>query len=527
MKTVRARLLGVMTLVVIPVAAGIGVISYTGYVADERAIRAVQMTAADGRAQTIEAWLDTVGRSLVDQSVGAAFLDAGRCAEFARTFVGRNSDYAAVRLVDAAGAACAAGEPIDPSQIPPAPASSPESGAGFRLAVVGNRLWVATTGAGGASTPEPNGVLVLKREAVISRLSALATIGETHMALMAAGTALFSQSEAGGSAPWLPTAIAGTDAGANWVGRDQGGREAAFVITPTFGPDLSVLARFDEQPLVDAWRRVVALCLAPLALLVLLSLAYANSIQRDVVHWIKGIEIAARKRSRDPESRAAAPVHPGMPSELRSVALAVNAMAEHTGQRQRALQTSLAENRALMQEMHHRVKNSLQVIQSYVALIRRMEKGVDSVALTRISGGVSVLAVAYRIALTSGGIRPVSVKPFLDEVATALFASLRRPYQKATAVFEWEGELDVDRAIPLGLGMVEAIIAGIDGARATFVAVRLCPTGQGEVELIVCADGARAAEQPSDKIMIGLAGQLGATPEQRTTGEILAWRFAP
>lgn len=156
-----------------------------------------------------------------------------------------------------------------------------------------------------------------------------------------------------------------------------------------------------------------------------------------------------------------------------------------------------------------------------------MEKGVDSVALTRISGSVSVLAVAYRIALTSGGIRPVSVKPFLDEVSSALFQSLRRPYQSVTAVFEWDGELDVDRAIPLGLGMVEAIIAGIDGARATFVAVRLCPTPQGEVELIVSADGARADDQPSEKIMTGLAGQLGATPETRTTGEVLAWRFAP
>ena len=121
----------------------------------------------------------------------------------------------------------------------------------------------------------------------------------------------------------------------------------------------------------------------------------------------------------------------------------------------------------------------------------------------------------------------MSVKPFLDEVSSALFASLRRPYQRATAIFEWEGELDVDRAIPLGLGMVEAIIAGIDGARATFVTVRLCPTDYGEVELIVFADGARADDLSSDKIMIGLAGQLGATPETRTTGEVLAWRFAP
>ncbi len=244
------------------------------------------------------------------------------------------------------------------------------------------------------------------------------------------------------------------------------------------------------------------------------------------MRWIRGIEAAARKRSGDPNSSASAPVNARMPAELRSVAHAFNAMAEHVTQRQFALQTSLAENRALMQEMHHRVKNSLQVIQSYVALIRRMEKRADSVALTRISGSVSVLSVAYRMALTPVGMHPVPVKPFLEEVASALFASLRRPYQTATAAIEWEGELDVDRAIPLGLGMVEAIIAGIDGARTTAVAVRLFPTAEGEIELIVKADVAPVDDQPPDKILIELAGQLGAT-DARSSDDILAWRFAP
>ena len=245
-----------------------------------------------------------------------------------------------------------------------------------------------------------------------------------------------------------------------------------------------------------------------------------------MVRWIKGIEAAARKRSGDPNSSASAPVNAGMPDELRSVAHAFNAMAEHVTQRQVALQTSLAENRALMQEMHHRVKNSLQVIQSYVALIRRMERRADSVALTRISGSVSVLSVAYRMALTPGGMRPVPVKPFLEEVASALFTSLRRPYQTATADIEWEGELDVDRAIPLGLGMVEAIIAGIEAAKTTTIAVRLFPTDEGRIELIVKADVAPVDDQPPEKILIGLAGQLGAT-DARATDDILAWRFAP
>ena len=113
MRTVRARLLGVMSLVVIPVAVGIGVVAYSGYVVDERDARVVQVTSANGRAQSIRSWLEQVGRSLIDQSVEAGFLDADRCAEFARTFVRLNTDYAAVRLVDAAGQPCGAGEAVD------------------------------------------------------------------------------------------------------------------------------------------------------------------------------------------------------------------------------------------------------------------------------------------------------------------------------------------------------------------------------------------------------------------------------
>ncbi len=525
MKTVRARLLGVMSLIVIPVAAGIVLIAYSGYAAEERDVREIQATAANGRAQVIHSWLDSVGSALADQSMAAAFLNAGPCTDLARALVRRNADYAAVRFVDVSGATCLAGEPIDLSQLSAGP-SAPASGEDFRVAVVEGRLWIATKGAVAGSGSEPSGVLVVKPGAVSSRLNPLDALGETHLALIADETSLIAQSIPGESDTWLPESIPAVAEGKSWVGRDRSGRPGSFVLTPAFGPRLSILMRFDDHRLLGAWRRLVAICLAPFALLALLSFTYASSIQRDVVRWIKGIEAAARKRSGDPNSSASAPVNAGMPDELRSVAHAFNAMAEHVTQRQVALQTSLAENRALMQEMHHRVKNSLQVIQSYVALIRRMERRANSVALTRISGSVSVLSVAYRMALTPGGMRPVLVKPFLEEVASALFTSLRRPYQTATADIEWEGELDVDRAIPLGLGMVEAIIAGIEAAKTTTVAVRLFPTDEGRIELIVKADVAPVDDQPPDKILIGLAGQLGASDAQ-TTDDVLAWRFAP
>ena len=62
--------------------------------------------------------------------------------------------------------------PIDLSQLP-ADASVSKSSADFRLAVVDDRLWIATAGAAATSGPEPSGVLVLKADAVSSRLDPL------------------------------------------------------------------------------------------------------------------------------------------------------------------------------------------------------------------------------------------------------------------------------------------------------------------------------------------------------------------
>ena len=89
-----------------------------------------------------------------------------------------------------------------------------------------------------------------------------------------------------------------------------------------------------------------------------------------------------------------------------------------------ALRASLAENRALMLEMHHRIKNSLQVIQSYLALIRRSgaaagggAAGAHRSPRRRARGRLSAGADAQGHAADRG-------KPFLDEICAAAVGGL-------------------------------------------------------------------------------------------------------
>jgi len=303
-------------------------------------------------------------------------------------------------------------------------------------------------------------------------------------------------------------------------------RPRSHLLAP-INSDFLLLLRFDDQLYEAAWRRFLVLCLAQLSMLGLFAYVYAMAMRRDVVRWIEGIDRAARLRGDDPDSLATAPVSSKMPSELRNVAVSFNAMADHALERRQALESSLADNRALMLEMHHRIKNSLQVIQSYLALIRRNGPRAEAPVLARIEARVGVLAVAYRLALTPNGIRPIDVKPFIEEIFAAATGGLRRPAQRVSCDVRWDGELIVDRAIPLGLALVEGLIAAFEEPTMSQLSAKLAIEADGAVEIVIVADAAASASGLPEKVMRGLAAQLGATPAPFSHGVILRWRFVP
>jgi hypothetical protein len=84
----------------------------------------------------------------------------------------------------------------------------------------------------------------------------------------------------------------------------------------------------------------------------------------------------------------------------------------------------------------------------------------------------------------------------------------------------------VDRAIPLGLGVIEALIAAFGASEASYIGVRVAAL-EGAVELRVESDAAPVGPGLPEKVMRGLANQLGATATSGEGGEILVWRFHP
>ncbi len=214
-----------------------------------------------------------------------------------------------------------------------------------------------------------------------------------------------------------------------------------------------------------------------------------------------------------------------MPRELRSVAESFNAMTDHALERAHALRGSLSENRALMLEMHHRIKNSLQVIQSYLALIRRSAARPEAALLARIEARVGVLAVAYRLALTPNGIRPMAAKPFLEEICAAAIGGLAQAATASRLRDRMERRIAGGPRHSAGPRPRRGADRGVRRVDAGYVGVRLAAGEDGAVELRVESDAVPAEADLPQKVMRGLANQLGAEPLPRRGGEIFGWRF--
>jgi signal transduction histidine kinase len=343
---------------------------------------------------------------------------------------------------------------------------------------------------------------------------------------MAAGEKILA---AGGTAAsdstWLPASKSAV--GANYqaeAAQSQSGGVFDYATEPVLGPNLYVLAQFSDSERGAARLRFLALALA-LALLVGLSLTFAGAARAELLRGVAAIK-AAMPAKNAIRTYHLAPEGEGMPSELRELAAAYNEMARETESRERSLQASLAENQFLLRELNHRVKSSLQIIQSYVSLTRRLDReSGHHTSAAAIEARVLVLSAAYRKAFSEGRMRNVRIRQLAEEIITNLSRLFERPGVALELRANVVAALVIDHAIPLGLAMVESVIAGMNAEDARRVVLGIDQLEDLQVEMSVRADGALRAGEPNAKLMAGLALQLGAIVDVSEPGAVVHWRF--
>jgi two-component system, sensor histidine kinase PdtaS len=287
-------------------------------------------------------------------------------------------------------------------------------------------------------------------------------------------------------------------------------------------PDLVLVAAFSDDVARRLQLQLAVLAGAPFVLLVLFMIAYWRMVDRDIGRSIETIESVASVASKG-DFQAAAAFDDDTPLELRRASEAVNQIIQAASRRQEELMASVARNQELMRELHHRVKNSLQVIQSYLAITRRQASNRESDVLREAEAKVQVLSVAYRYALTDQGLRPIPIKLFLTELLATMASAARHTDQWIVADVDTRANLEVDRAIPLGLAMAEVAFTALRSPAAGKVLVKVSDDSAGIMRAVVAVTGAAEGVQLNERTLRGLRLQLGALQDSPGEGEVLRW----
>jgi PAS domain S-box-containing protein len=179
----------------------------------------------------------------------------------------------------------------------------------------------------------------------------------------------------------------------------------------------------------------------------------------------------------------------------------------------------------LMQELTHRVKNSLQSIASMVIIEARSHKsGEGKAALERVSHRIDALGQLYSKLSKSDTVEAVDAATYLDELCRDLVASV----QGDTSIVlktDIESELiPTDQAIPIGLIVNELVTNAVKYAfpnetkGTVMVTLKRVP---GELRLTVADDGkgvdpGRADSGLGGRLVEGFAQQLGGQVERES-----------
>ena len=287
------------------------------------------------------------------------------------------------------------------------------------------------------------------------------------------------------------------------------------------GPDLFVVLSAPE-PGLWSWARLNPLNAIGLPLLAwLLAVVVVWVVtDRTVVRWLGYLDRIAALYARGRFSVRPVKAERA-PAEIRELAQTLDAMADALVNREREAREHLAQKDALMREIHHRVKNNLQVITSLLNMQQRSLTDPEArAAMYDTRQRITALALIYRALYQSPDLRRVDVRQFLEELIAQVVQGegAGRGGPVRTQLVADDLEIDPDKLAPLALFAVEALTQARKAAHGAGGGITVRFSVAEEVTLEIADDGPHdAGPAPGDvgrTLMTAYARQLRGASEQ-------------
>jgi two-component sensor histidine kinase len=214
----------------------------------------------------------------------------------------------------------------------------------------------------------------------------------------------------------------------------------------------------------------------------------------------------------------------GAPIEIWQLGETLKSMAVRLEHREADLRESLAQKQLMLREIHHRVKNNLQIVTSLLNLYARLPRsGAFREAFADLQIRINALALVHRHLYESEDLKEIDLAPFMRNLCGLLQDGSGVPNRRVTVQLDVPDlRMSGDRAVPLALLTTEIVTNSFKHAfpqsRSGSVAIRLEVSAEGAAILSIADDGIGPTTDPTAPastmgatLIAAFAKQLGGT----------------
>ena len=305
----------------------------------------------------------------------------------------------------------------------------------------------------------------------------------------------------------------------------QGGRNWRFGNVALLGNTLFVAFAEQEQRLFgQTYVHVGIDFLLPIAMILFAWIAIWFATDRQVTQWIFYLRrIAIAYRSGHYTIR---PDLADAPTEFKQLGEAMSEMAEGIQDRDRRLRESVNMKTMLIREIHHRVKNNLQIVMSLLSIQANQVRDVHARdALMQAQTRINALALVHRILNELEDQSTLDLKQLLDELSRQIAEGMGDSKNVRVEVDVPHMVVSSGTAVAVALFTVEALTNIFKHAfplqAQGVIKVHLAPDGSGRLRLSIADDGIGFAMDETGKsvgsrLIRTFGAQLGGVSSVRS-----------
>ncbi|MEO1453551.1 MAG: histidine kinase dimerization/phosphoacceptor domain -containing protein [Pseudomonadota bacterium] len=265
-----------------------------------------------------------------------------------------------------------------------------------------------------------------------------------------------------------------------FAGRSNDGTERDFAVVPIVPGKVYALGSWEAaRPFGQGGMFVASSVVFPMLMWLASLVVSILALRRLVILPVRTLRMRMRSFA-DGRSLASVGLTRSAPRELREIGDSFERMAFKITRDEADLEDKVHEREVLLREVHHRVKNNLQLMSSIINMqIRQSRTDEAEDALRRVQGRLASLAKFHQDLYETSSLSQLRADQLLEDLARQMIGMSADPLRQVDLRLEFdEITLTPDQSSPLAMLATEALTnalkyAGADGDSPVFVALSL------------------------------------------------------